>query len=369
MEMNQLEQARAEIDRVDREMADLFCRRMAAVRQVAQYKQERGIPVLDEGRERLVIEKNAARVEDDTLRSYYTLFLQDMMKTSRRYQHRLMEGMLVAYSGVEGAFAHIAAGRIFPSGVRVGFSSFAQAYEAVESGECDCAVLPIENSYAGEVGQVVDLIFSGSLYINGVYDLTIHQNLIGLPGSRVGDIREVVSHPQALGQCDEYIRRRGFRAVSCGNTAMAAQEIARQKDPARAAIASVETAELYGLEVLEANINQSSVNTTRFAVLSRVENTQERTGADDRFILVFTVKNEAGALGLAVNIIGAHGFNMRVLRSRGMKDLLWQYYFFVEGEGAIHSAAGRHMLEQLGTCCDRLRVLGTYRSHSELKDR
>ena len=367
--MNELEQARSVIDQVDREMAELFCRRMEAVRQVARYKQERGLPVLDEGRERLVIEKNAARVEDDALRSYYTLFLQDMMRTSRRYQQRLMEGMLVAYSGVEGAFAHIAAGRIFPSGVRMGFGSFAQAYEAVVRGECDCAVLPIENSYAGEVGQVIDLIFSGPLHVNGVYDLTIHQNLIGLPGSRVQDIQEVVSHPQALGQCDAYIARHGFRAVSCGNTAMAAQEVARDGDPTRAAIASEETAALYGLEVLEANINQSGMNTTRFAVLSRVENTQERSGADDRFILVFTVKNEAGALARAVNIIGAHGFNMRVLRSRAMRDLLWQYYFFVEGEGAIHSAAGRAMLEQLDGLCDRLRVLGTYRSHSELKDR
>ena len=167
--MNELEQARSVIDQVDREMAELFCRRMEAVRQVARYKQERGLPVLDEGRERLVIEKNAARVEDDALRSYYTLFLQDMMRTSRRYQQRLMEGMLVAYSGVEGAFAHIAAGRIFPSGVRMGFGSFAQAYEAVVRGECDCAVLPIENSYAGEVGQVIDLIFSGPLHGNGVY--------------------------------------------------------------------------------------------------------------------------------------------------------------------------------------------------------
>ncbi len=367
--MNELEQARAVIDQVDREMADLFCRRMEAVRQVSRYKRAHGLPVLDESREKAVVERNAQRVADEDLRSYYVLFLQDMMRTSRNYQRYLQEGMRVAYSGVEGAFAHIAAGRIFPDGVRVGCSSFAQAYAAVVSGACDCAVLPIENSYAGEVGQVIDMIFSGPLFINGVYDLTIQQNLIGLPGTRPEQILEVVSHPQALGQCDEYIRRRGYKAVSCNNTAVAAQQIAQAQDPARAAIASQETAALYGLEVLEANINQSSLNTTRFAVLSRVENDQERTGADDRFIMVFTVRNEAGSLAEAIQIIGSHGFNMRVLRSRAMKGLLWQYYMFVEGEGAIHSDAGREMLAELGTCCDRLRVLGTYRSHSELKGR
>ena len=356
------------IDQVDREMAALFCRRMEAVRQVAQYKQDRGLPVLDESRERQVVEKNAALVPDEALRSYYVLFLQDLMRNSRNYQHRILEGMRVAYSGVEGAFAHIAAGKIFPDGVRTGYNSFAQAYAAVERGDCDCVVLPIENSYAGEVGQVIDLIFSGPLYINGIYDLTIHQNLVGLPGTRPDQVRKVVSHPQALGQCDEYIRRRGYKAVSCNNTALAAQQVAQDKDPARAAIASRATAALYGLEVLEANINQSSVNTTRFAVLSRVENTLERSGADDRFIMVFTVRNEAGSLADAIAIIGSHGFNMRVLRSRALKGLLWTYYFFVEGEGTIHSDAGRAMLSELGRCCDRLRVLGTYRSHSELKD-
>ena len=116
--MNELEQARTVIDQVDKEMAALFCRRMEAVRQVAKYKQARGLPVLDESREKQVIEKNASRVTDEALRSYYVLFLQDLMRNSRSYQRRLLEGARVAYSGVEGAFAHIAAGRIFPDAVR-----------------------------------------------------------------------------------------------------------------------------------------------------------------------------------------------------------------------------------------------------------
>jgi chorismate mutase/prephenate dehydratase len=113
---------------------------------------------------------------------------------------------------VEGAFAHIAAGRIFPEGNCVSYSDLKAAYNSVVTGECDAAVLPIENSYAGEVGQTLDLIFSGTLYINGIYELEIHQNLLGIADATVDDIKKVTSHPQALSQCHDYIEMRGFEA-------------------------------------------------------------------------------------------------------------------------------------------------------------
>ena len=153
---------------------------MEAVRSVAAYKKERGLPIEDKEQEARVIKGRSALVEDPELRSFYVNFLQDTMDVSKRWQHYLMEGLRVAYSGVEGAFAHIAAGRIFPDGELESYPSFESAYEAVEKGECDVAVLPIENSFAGEVGQVLDLMFSGDLYVNGVYDLSINQNLLGM---------------------------------------------------------------------------------------------------------------------------------------------------------------------------------------------
>ena len=181
-----LQESREVIRQVDEEMAKLFVKRMEAVRSVAAYKKERGLPIEDKEQEARVIKGRSALVEDPELRSFYVNFLQDTMDVSKRWQHYLMKGLKVAYSGVEGAFAHIAAGRIFPDGELASYPSFESAYEAVEKGECDVAVLPIENSFAGEVGQVLDLMFSGDLYVNGVYDLSINQNLLGMlifPGS------------------------------------------------------------------------------------------------------------------------------------------------------------------------------------------
>lgn len=155
--------------------------------------------------------------------------------------------MKIAYSGVEGAFANIAASRIFPDGHLVSFGDFEEAYNAVVDGECDCCVLPIENSFAGEVGQVMDLMFQGSLYINGVYGLPVVQNLLALPGTKMSDIKEVVSHPQALSQCAAYITKHGYSMRQSSNTARAAKEVVERGDPHVAAIASAETAELYGL--------------------------------------------------------------------------------------------------------------------------
>jgi chorismate mutase/prephenate dehydratase len=357
--MDLLQEARKEINEIDEKMAALFVRRMQAVGKVAQYKHEHGLPVLDAAREEQVVHDNAARVEDEDLRAYYVNFIKSNMAISRAYQHRLLEGMRVAYCGTEGAFAHIATGKLFPSAQRIAYGDFAQAYRAVENGECDSAVLPIENSYNGEVGQVTDLLFSGELYVNAVTELAVMQDLLVVPGARPEDIRTVVSHPQALGQCVDYIRSHNWEQREYANTALAAAYVARQGDPSVAAIASGEAAELFGLQVMERNINSDRNNTTRFAVLSRTENEHGKDGGE-HFILMFTVKNEAGALAKAIDVIGRYGFNMRCLRSRPMKELMWQYYFYVEAEGCVRSSAGEAMMRDLGIFCDKLKLVGTY---------
>ncbi len=358
--MDKLDLARKTINEVDEEMARLFVRRMEAVREVADYKQAHGIPVLDEVREAEVLRRGAARVADDELRAYYVNFIRSNMELSRSYQHKLLEGMRVAYCGTEGAFAHLATCKLFPTAQKLAHPDFVSAYRAVESGECDAAVLPVENSYNGEVGQVTDLMFSGSLYINGMTDLAVSHDLLVKPGATRADIRTVISHPQALGQCAEYIHNAGWQTQEYSNTALAAKYVASQEELSIAAIASEEAAGIFGLEVLERNINASRSNTTRFAIFSRSENLQTSGRMGEHFVLLFTVKNEAGALARAIDIIGSHGFNMRTLRSRPMKELLWQYYFYVEAEGNIHSPEGQEMLRALSVFCDRLKPVGTY---------
>ena len=356
---DKLEAARIEIDAVDREIAALFVRRMRAVESVADYKRAHGLPILDAAREEAVIRKNEAFIEDEDLRPYYVEFLNHMMATSRHYQRARLSGMRVAFSGVEGAFAWIAAKKIFPEGECVPHPDFGAAYDAVLSGDCDVAVLPIENSTAGEVGQVIDRLFSGSLAVNGVYDFSITHHLLAPAGATLADIRRVVSHPQALAQCASFIRMHGLTEEVAENTASAARDVAEAKDVHTAAIAGEETAELYGLNVLVRHINETALNTTRFAVLTRSPAVDH--AKDKHSILLFTVRNEAGSLAEAINIIGEYGYNMRCLRSRPMKELLWQYYFYVELEGDLYTDEGKRMLGELTRCCDRLKVVGSFR--------
>jgi len=360
---NKLEEARRIINEIDSQMAELFVRRMRAVETVCAHKMEVGLPILDQAREDAVIERNSALVDDECLKGYYIDYLKHVMSVSRAYQYRMQRGLKVAYSGVEGAFAHIAAGRIFPDGERVSYGDFKAAYDAVVRGESDVAVLPIENSYAGEVGQTVDLIFSGNLFINGIYELEIHQNLLGLPGSTVEDVKRVISHPQALSQCRDYIELRGFVAEEANNTALAAKTVAESNDRSLGAIASAETAELYGLKVIEANVNKSGENTTRFAVLSKVKATSPLLTST---VLTFTVKHEAGSLANAIGIIGRYGYNMTALRSRPMKKHSWQYYFYVEIDGTTDTENGKKMIQELGQVCDRLKVAGGFAPHTEI---
>jgi chorismate mutase/prephenate dehydratase len=313
-----------------------------------------------------VLTENATLIEDEELRSYYPLFLRNVMGLSTQVEHRVMDGIRVAYAGVPGAFAALAAHKIFHGCREIPYPDFRAAYEAVEAGESDCAVLPIENSYAGDVAQVMDLAYFGSLYINGVYDVRINQCLLGTPDATLDGVTEVVSHPQALSQCAEYLASRGVVLTEASNTAVAARRVAQEGDPTVAAIGSPEAAELYGLKILASNINESNTNTTRFAVFTRVPHLG---GANDgQFIMTFTVKNEAGALAKAISILGDCGFNMRSLKSRPTKKLIWSNFFYLEGEGNLSSDAGEEMLKRLSAVCSGLKVLGSFDREVYLED-
>ncbi len=362
--MTELEQARRIINSTDEEMAKLFQQRMDAVRTVAKHKIEQGLPIEDLTREEQLISRNISFIDEEDYRSYYVEFLKNTIEISKKFQKKLFDGVRVAYSGVEGAFANIVAERIFPDAACVGCSDFDTAYKAVEKGECDFALLPIENSFNGDVGKVLDLAFFGSLYINGVYEAEIVQNLLGIKGAAIEDITRVISHPQALGQCAPYIAKHGFKQTESVNTAVAAKTVAENGDKSLAAIASQEAAEKFGLVKLEGHINENSNNTTRFGVFSRIR--REPTANDNRFIMLFTVKNVAGSLGKAVSVIGEHGFNLRALKSRPTKDLVWDYYFYAEGEGNIASYEGRKMLSALEGCCNSVKVIASYEKEQKV---
>ncbi len=356
--MTELEKARKNINDIDVKMAELFEQRMNAARIVAAYKKEHGLKIDDFAREEQLITRNCALIKDEDYRSYYVNFLKETINLSKLLQHRLIEGMRVAYSGVEGAFANIVAEKIFPDAICVGYKDFNAAYNAVVNGDCDCAVLPIENSFNGDVGQVMDLSFFGSLFVNGVYAAEITQNLLAVNGARIEDIKTVISHSQALGQCAAYIEKHGFETKEAVNTAVAARSVAEYGDKTIAAIASEEAAEKFGLVKLEGHINESNQNSTRFVVFSRSKKAHLAT--DNHFIMLFTVNNAAGSLGRAISVIGQHGFNLKALKSRPTKELVWDYYFYAEGEGNIASEQGGKMLKELSECCSNLKILGSF---------
>lgn len=354
-----LKQARENIAEADREMARCFIKRMEASRAIASYKQERGLPILDKAQEQAVIERGLRYLGSKELEEFYIPFIKSVMEASKQYQRRLLAGEKVAYSGVEGAFAHIAARRIFPQAQAVSYPDFPSAYSAAQSGECDFCVLPIENSYAGEVGQVTDLMYTGDLHVTGMYTLPVAHHLLALPGADLKSIRRVMSHPQALSQCAGFLSRQGCETIQASNTARAALEVVSSGDRTLAAIASIETAKLYGLDVLARNINDSGLNATRFAVFSRAQSLEIPARAAG-FLLIFTVIHTSGALAEALGAIASHSFNMRSLRSRPMKDIPWQYYFFAEIEGDDRSERGQKMLKELKEHCTFLKVAGRY---------
>lgn len=351
-------QARKTISEIDKEIAVLFEARMRAAQAVAEYKKVNGLPIEDLVREAQLLESNSNLISDEEIRSYYINFQKNVMRLSKDYQRKLNDGMRVAFSGIKGAFAELAVKRIFPDATAVAYSDFKAAYKAVEAGECEIAVLPIENSFEGDVARVMDLTYFGSLYINGVCDMTIEQNLFGTQGSDVKTIKTVISHPQALGQCAEYIEQKGFETREAVNTAVAAKLVADSDDSSLGVICSIESGNEYGLKLIDRKINQDSLNTTRFAVFSRV--TRDNSADQNNFIVLFTVRDEAGALGKAVSVFGEFGYNLKALKSRPSKDVIWNYYFFLEGEGHLTDENEKLMVEKLSKVCTNVRVVGKF---------
>ena len=361
--MDLLQQARAEIDAVDAEMAALFERRMRAVADVARYKAETGKPVFDAAREAAVLDKNAARITDETLRPYYRAFLSDAMAVSRAYQRARLGRDTAAYQGVPGAWSQIALQRLFPFARQTACTTWGEVFDAVQSGDAQFGVLPFENSNAGDVSTVLDLLYTHpDIIVTHMQDMPIQQDLLGVKGAKLSNVRTVISHPQALAQSSVFLQQHGFATESWLNTAGAAKHIAELNDPTVAAIASAETADLYGLEVLAAGINMDGDNTTRFIVIERAAQPPVMTGEGQRLSLLFTARHKPGQLAVVLDQIGARGFNMECIKSRPLPHVPFEYYFYVQivCPAGSTGAGCQTLLDTLTSVCSTLRLLGAF---------
>ncbi len=361
--MDLLQQARTEIDAVDAEMASLFERRMRAVADVARYKAQTGKPIFDAVREAAVLDKNTARLQDETLRPYYRTFLQEAMAVSRAYQRAMLGRDTAAYQGVQGAWSHIALRRLFPFSRTLSFATWAEVFDAVQNGDAEFGVLPFENSNAGDVSTVLDLLYTHpGLIVARMCDLPIRQDLLGVSGATLAGVRTVISHPQALAQSSVFLQQHGLTTQPWSNTADAAKHIAELKDPSVAAIASAETADLYGLQILAAGVNADGDNTTRFIVIERAEQPPVMTGEGQRLALLFTARHEPGRLAAVLDQIGARSFNMECIKSRPLPHVPFQYYFYVQLVCPAGSTRAdcEALLDILRTDCSTLRLVGAF---------
>lgn len=351
--MNELSAARIEINDIDAQLRVLFEQRMHTAAKIAQYKKANDLPVLDTAREDEVIKRNVDALCDDSLRTLYDAFVRNNMALSRAYQAQILCENVVAFQGVNGAFSHIALKALFPFAQTLSVLSFKEVFDAVETSKAKYGILPLENSFAGDVSEVLDLCFERALNVVNVYDLPVTHNLLSVKGAKLSDIDKVYSHSQAISQCSRFLQSLNVKTYPYPNTALAAKYVADSNDITIGAIASAETAALYELDILATDINTSVHNTTRFIVISK-----ERLHSGNRFSLLFTVEHKAGSLAAVVETIGSMGFNLECIKSRPMPDLAWQYYFYAEIIGS--SKLANELVSSLSSICKTVRILGVY---------
>lgn len=379
--MPDLSDYRARIDEIDGQITRLLERRMRVVEGIARYKLEKGMPVLQPEREAQVIEKQVARLENPENAGAIRGLYAEIMRSSRQTQIKLIgqdkdeplpeirdwvEHPRAAYPGVPGSFSEQAALDFFGDSAQIShFDQFEQVCQAVKAGEVDYGVLPIENSSTGAVTDSYDLLDRYELYIVGEQLVKIEQHLMALPGTRLEEIREVYSHAQGIAQSSVFLKQHPeWRVVPYLNTAISAKMVRDSGDRTRAAIAAERAARLYGLEILQRNVNFSRNNNTRFVIVSR--HPMARPGADKASVS-FTLENRVGTLSQVLSCFAAHGINMSRIESRPIAGKPWEYDFYADFEGTMELDRIREALSQARQDTRMLRLLGIYRkaAHEE----
>lgn len=364
-----LKDIREQIDGIDAELAKLFGRRMELAQKVAQYKQENNLPVLDVEREREIVQRAESAVQDERLRPFARHFYEDILSLSRQYQSVSMAlnesrpafsgGRSVSFLGPEGSFSHEAFLLAFDKDAKpMPLASFEEVVQRVASGACARGLLPLENSLTGGVFAAADLLTGGTVHIVGETVLEVRHCLLDVPGAVLGDVRTVLSHPQPLEQCRQYLQRRGWDAIACSSTTGAAREVAGKRDVALAAIGSEAAGRLYGLEPLERDIQDNPANYTRFAVISAAE--EEIPGAD-KISAIFVVEHRPGTLYGVLRAFADRGVNILNLVSRPVPGSPWQYCFHMDFDGSLKDLKVQDALREAGGNCKGILLLGNYK--------
>jgi chorismate mutase/prephenate dehydratase len=378
---------RGAIDEIDNQIVHLFERRMAVTEQVGRYKQARNMAVLDAGREKEVLAGKAALVQDMKMKTGVTLLYETIMGISRRQQREIVregaeepnfarfqaayeqlrqpvENPRVVYQGEPGAYSEEAARNFFGPQVEAkGLRQFEDVFLAIQSGQADYGVLPIENNSTGAIRQVYDLLSQYEFYLVGETTVRVEHCLMAPKGATLDTITHVYSHEQGLFQSEPFLNEHPtWVKTPLEDTAGSAKYVAQTGDITKAAICSARSAEIYGLNILAHGVNYSSINTTRFVVVSpRME---LRPGAD-KISTIVTTPHESGCLHEILTIFAVNGLNMVKLESRPIQGHSWEYMFFLEFTGDLAAPEMDGVLHELAQTAGELRVLGNFKSNLE----
>lgn len=368
---------RKQLDEIDSDIVELYEKRMDICRQVAEYKIDTGKKVFDRVRE----QEKLARVKELAHNEFnahgVVELFEQIMSMSRKLQYQMLterasQGKLpfigvreletnkarVVFQGAEGAYSQAAMLTYFGEDINsFHVDSFRDAMSAIEEGSADFAVLPIENSTAGIVNEIYDLLVEYENYIVGEQVIRIEHCLLAVPGTRLSDIRRVYSHPQSLMQSARFLADYGWQQISMQNNAFAAGKVAEEQDRTQAAIAGEHAGRIYGLEVLKKGVNHSGNNSTRFIIV-----TNQKIFKEDakKISICFEVPHESGSLYHMLSHFIYNNLNMTKIESRPIEGRNWEYRFFVDFEGNLADSAVKNALRGLREEARNMKILGNY---------
>lgn len=368
---------RGKIDTIDAEIVELYEKRMDICAQVAEYKIGAGKKVFDRQREQEKLAKVKALTHNEFNSHGVEELFEQIMSMSRKLQYQLLaangsQGKLpfigverletgkarVVFQGADGAYSQAAMLKYFGDEIKsFHVDSFRDAMSAIDEGSADFAVLPIENSTAGIVSEIYDLLVEFENYIVGEQIIKIEHCLLGVPGARICDIKTVYSHPQSLMQSAKYLSDHDWQQISMQNNAFAAKKVSEDADITQAAVASEHAAGIYGLEILKKGVNQSGSNSTRFIIVTNQKIFRQDA---EKVSICFEVPHESGSLYHMLSHFIYNNLNMTKIESRPIEDRSWEYRFFIEFEGNLADSAVKNALRGLRDEARNMRILGNY---------
>ena len=374
-----LDELRIQLDEIDQQLVDLFAKRMEICAEVGRFKKANNRPTLDSSRERAKLVAVSQMVPEE-LQTYVRSLYNHIFELSRTWQDsvindpspicaqietalentpKIFPGMAtVACQGVEGAYSQQAAERLFSTPNILFFSNFESVFSAIKNGLCDYGVLPLENSTAGSVNQIYDLMMRYNFSIVRSVRIKIDHNLLVKPGTKLEDIREVYSHEQAIAQCSEFFKKHPeIKATACPNTAVASQTVAESDRKDIAALSSSSCASLYGLKTLISSVQDQGNNSTRFICISK--DMQIFPGAD-RTSVMLTTPHKPGSLFRILSKINALGINLTKLESRPLPERNFEFMFYFDLETPVYSPEFVKLISDLDHECETFEYLGSY---------